>query len=162
MNKTSLSKNPLAFSLLCALLAANTPVIAQTADSTHEHAAHGHQTLDWPGIYYGFTPCADCEGVKTSLALNKNNSYILIIEYAGKSPREFVEKGKFSWDDDNSVIILTSRDGKNTHYYKAAPNAMTQLDAQGKAFTGKQAERYILKRRDVTLEATTHTNHSGH
>lgn len=163
MRKTAPSRQSLLLTVLCTLLTLNLPAVAQTTD-TQQHAAHGHQSLDWPGIYYGFPPCTDCEGIKTSLALNKNDSYILIIEYVGKSPREFVEKGKFTWNDDNSTIILTSRDGKNVHFYKAAPDTLTQLDTQGKAFTGKQAERYILRRKDITLEATGHSSsgHGGH
>ena len=165
MYKASLSQPTFAFSAFCALLFLGSPVFAQMPAHAEEHSAHSaHQALDWPGIYYGFPPCADCDGIKTSLALNKNNSYILITEYAGKSPREFVEKGKFNWNDDHSVMVLTSRDGKNTHYYKATQNALTQLDAKGNAFTGKQAERYTLRRRDVTLESSGHTstNHGGH
>ena len=159
--RTRSSVLPLALMGLCALFAANVPVLAEATD---EHASHAnHKSLDWPGIYYGFPPCADCDGIKTSLALNKNESYILITEYVGKSPREFVEKGKFTWNDDNSVITLTSRDGKNTHHYKAAANSLTQLDNQGKAFTGKQAERYVLRRKDVTLESSGHSaSHGNH
>lgn len=165
MNKIATSPILFAFSALTTLLSLSSPVFAEASTHSEEHNAHAvQQNVSWPGIYYGFPPCADCDGIKTSLALNKNNSYILITEYAGKSPREFVEKGKFNWNDDHSVMVLTSRDGKNTHYYKATQNALTQLDAKGNAFTGKQAERYTLRRRDVTLESSGHTssNHGGH
>lgn len=127
---------------------------ATTETETHE-AHHGN---DWPGVYYGFLPCADCVGIKTTLALNKNNSYILITQYAGKSDREFVEKGKFTSGDKADILILTSRDGSNSRQYFAAKDMLIQLDDTGNRISGKLADRYILHRTDVTEKAQSHAH----
>lgn len=128
---------------------------AETTADKDPHAAH-HNSNDWPGVYYGFTPCSDCVGVKTTLALNKNNSYILITQYAGKSDREFVEKGKFTWSENNDRVILTPRKGTTSQQYLIGENALIQLDGAGNRITGKLAERYILQRTDVTEQSKSH------
>ncbi len=137
------------------------PLFAQTADAQQGHEGH-HQEgkkLDWPGVYQGFTPCADCAGVKTSLALNSNNSsYQLITMFAGKSEREYVEKGKYELSDKNNVILLTPKNGGKPHYYQIGENSLTQLDDKGNAFTGKGAERYVLRRIDVTEAGPKHAH----
>lgn len=144
---------------LAAGLSAFQPAFAETGETQGHEVHHGQKSLDWPGIYNGFLPCDDCVGIKTSLALNKNNTYILITQFAGKSPRDFVEKGKFSWGDKDGTIILTSRDGSKTHHYQVGENTLTMLDDNGNRITGKQAERYILRRNDVTSEPPQHSGH---
>lgn len=138
------------------LFAAIVPVYASAVAETEDHAQHRN---DWPGIYYGFLPCDDCIGLKTSLALNKNNSYILITQYVGRSPRDFVEKGKFTWSDNHDSIVLTPRNGGAVHYYQIGENQLIQLDAKGQRIAGKEAERYILRRTDVTGESQSHGSH---
>ena len=132
------------------------PVLAETAD--HQQHEHQPDSTAWIGMYNGSTPCVDCIGVKTTLALNKNNSYIMITQFLGKSEREYVEKGKIIWSDAHN-IQLTSKEGKLSNRYLLGDNTLTQLDEQGKAFTGKQAERYVLRRHDITANPPT-TSHS--
>lgn len=147
------------FLLFLALIIAYGPAFAE-ADKTQEaDAHHGHKSLDWPGIYNGLLPCADCYGVKTSLALNKNNTYILIYQYTGKSPRDYVEKGKFSWGEKNNTIILTPRKGDASRQFLIGNDILTELDKNGNLITGEQASRYILRRTDVTSEPTSHSGH---
>ncbi|MGY6275831.1 copper resistance protein NlpE [Methylomonas sp. MgM2] len=148
----------LPFFLLSASIAAVNPVMAET-DGAAEHS--GHVKRDWPGIYNGFLPCADCVGIKTSLALNKNGSYVLITQNVGKSPRDFVEKGKYAWDDNTDTLVLTPRKGKGDkiHQYAVDDNALIQLDEHGNRHTGKLADNYILQRNDVTSEPPEHSGH---
>jgi copper homeostasis protein (lipoprotein) len=151
-------KETLACSLFIVIFAGHSPAFAETAE-TKDAQHHEQHSMDWPGIYNGFLPCADCIGLKTSLALNKNNSYVLITQYVGKSPRDFVEKGKFSWSDKSNTIVLTSRDGSTTHQYLVGENVLIQLDNNGNRITGKQADNYILRRTDVTSEPQSHSSH---
>lgn len=139
-----------AISLFGAMIFGVSPTVAETtADEHHQHQPAKQQ--DWPGIYNGFTPCADCFGIKTTLALNKNNTYILLTQFAGKSEREYVEKGSYTLNSDDKLIELTPRKGgKDNQKYLIGDNTLTQLDANGKRFTGKDAERYTLRRTDVT------------
>lgn len=152
-------KTILAYSLFLAAMSAFNPVSAE-ADQAKETDAHrGHKSLDWPGIYNGLLPCADCYGIKTSLALNKNNTYILIYQYTGKSPRDYVEKGKFTWGEKSNTILLTSRKGDSTRQFLIGDDILTELDKNGNLITGEQANRYILRRTDVTSEPTSHSGH---
>ena len=141
---------------------ASSPVLAETADShdVDAHAHHAETNQDWPGIYNGFLPCADCTGIKTTLALNKNGSYVLITQYVGKSDREFVEKGKFAAGSDGNTLVLTPRDSAaEPRQYAVAENQLVHLDTAGKRITGKLAERYILRRNDITSNPPSHSSH---
>jgi uncharacterized lipoprotein NlpE involved in copper resistance len=155
-----LSKHFLRSVLLIAIFSANNFVIAETAVAEEQDAHHGHGKQDWPGIYNGLLPCDDCYGIKTSLALNKNGSYILISKYAGKSEREFVEKGKFSVDKNNTIVLTPRKGSSVVRQYRVGENMLIQLDEKGKQVTGKLAERYILRRTDVTDNPPS--QHSGH
>lgn len=153
-------KQSLAVLIFAALFSAGSPVFAEMDETSQHEAHHAKNSLDWPGIYLGFLPCADCNGLKTSLALNQNNSYVLITQYVGKSPREFVEKGKFTWSDKDNTIVLTPRNSGVSHQYFVGENMLIKLDDNGRRFSGKLAERYILRRTDVTSEPQS--QHSGH
>ena len=140
-------------------LSAQSVVFAQAPSDAHD-AHHEQQTLDWPGIYNGFTPCDDCKGVKTTLALNANNSYILITQYVGKSPRDITEKGKFVFSNQNT-IILTPRDSEMTRHYFVDENKLVELDKNGVHYSGKDADRYVLRRNDVVKPPADGQGH-GH
>lgn len=146
-------------SLFVACLFGFSPVNAETAESSKDGHTAQH-SMDWPGIYNGFTPCDDCIGIKTSLALNQNNSYILITQNVGKSPREFVEKGKFAWTEQDNTIILTPKNGTTTRQYLVGEDTLTTLDSNGELFIAKQAERYVLHRKGLSEPAAD--SHSGH
>lgn len=144
--------------LVIAIFSAAGSAVAETAQKPDGAAHHAQHHGEWPGVYNGFTPCADCVGVKTSLALNANNTYILITQYAGKSPRDFTEKGKFTWSEDNSKIVLTPRDGSTTRHYLIGENMLIQLDSNGNRISGKDADRYVLRRNDVTAQEPKHSH----
>jgi uncharacterized lipoprotein NlpE involved in copper resistance len=154
-------KKNLVMALCTACFFMANPSYAESDDAQHGNMNHAQNNTMWSGIYKGFLPCADCMGIKTSLALNANNSYILITQNTGKSVRDFVEKGKFTWAENANTIVLTSRDGATTHQYLIGDNTLTQLDNSGNKVSGKDAERYILHRKDmVTNEAPS--SHVGH
>lgn len=146
--------------VLISMIGVHSPVLAESAEAQSHDSHHNAQnSLDWPGIYNGFLPCDDCMGLKTSLALNKNGSYVLIYQYTGKSPRDHVEKGKFSWGDKSNTIVLTARDGATTRQYFVGENMLVQLDSKGERPTGKLADRYILRRMDMTDSEPAHGGH---
>lgn len=153
--------NPIAaFFLFIAFFSGSTPVFAETIE-TNTDTQHTEKSLEWPGVYYGFLPCADCKGVKTTLALNKNNSYLLITQYVGRSEREIVEKGKFALGDKSNTIVLTPRNGSTTQQYLVDENSLVQLDNNGNRISGELANRYIL-RRSETAGAGSPPSHSSH
>ena len=152
-------KRTLTFFLFIAIFSGYNPVFAESAETKDTDTHHAQNSIDWPGVYHGFTPCVDCKGVKTTLALNKNNSYILITQYVGKSEREFVEKGKFTWDNQANTIVLTPRNSTATRQYFVGENMLVQLDNNGNRISGNLADRYILRRTDVTESAASHSSH---
>lgn len=155
---TQHAKRILTLGLFAVVLSGFNGVSAETVehpDSTHK----AQNSLQWPGIYNGLLPCEDCYGVKTSLALNKNQSYILIYQYTGKSPRDFVEKGKYVEGEKEGTIVLTSKDGSTTRKYLVGKDMLTQLDKGGELYIGNNAERYILHRTDVARTPPAHPQH---
>ncbi len=152
-------KQILTFFLFSAIFSGYNPVFAKTVELKDKDTHHAQNGLDWPGIYYGFTPCADCNGVKTTLALNKNNSYMIITQYVGKSEREFVEKGKFTLGNNSNTIVLTPRNSSTTRQYFVGEDMLIQLDNNGNRIAGKLADRYILRRSDMAQSSTSHSSH---
>lgn len=151
-------KKILTLSIGLVIFSANNPVFAETAEAKDKDEHHAQHSLDWPGIYFGSLPCADCIGVKTSLALNKNGSYVLITQYLGKSEREFVEKGKYTLGEKSNTIVLAPRNGSNAQQYLVGDNMLIQLDNNGNRISGKLADRYILRRTDVTTPGSSHSH----
>lgn len=111
---------------------------------TDEH--NSMNAVDWDGTYKGVVPCADCEGIETTLVLGKELTYIMKTKYLGKSDAKvFEEKGKFSWDKSGQVITLDGiKDAPNKYF--VGENKIIQLDMDGKEITGEQADLYILKK----------------
>lgn len=63
--------------------------------------------LDWNGTYEGIFPCADCEGIKMSLQLLKDKTYILKEEYLTNRPGDKISNsnGTFQFDKANPALI---------------------------------------------------------
>jgi uncharacterized lipoprotein NlpE involved in copper resistance len=150
-------KQILAFFLFIATFSNYNLAFAETAETKDIH--HAQNSIDWPGVYYGFLPCDDCKGIKSTLALNKNNSYILITQNVGQSKRDVVEKGRFTSGDKSNTLVLTPRDGSTTRQYFVGENMLIQLDNNGNRVSGKLADRYILRRSDVTESPQSHSSH---
>jgi esterase/lipase len=99
-------------------------------------------SLDWDGTYTGILPCADCEGIETSLSIRNNMTYRLERRYIGKSDEIFRTEGKFKWSIDGRIIVLENE----THgRYQVGENALFQLDIEGRRITGELADKYILR-----------------
>ncbi|CAG7856268.1 hypothetical protein MCAMS1_00687 [biofilm metagenome] len=134
------------------------PVHAETTDN--QNAQQPQTNLNLSGLFLGFYPCSDCQGIRTTLALNKNNTYVYISIYVGKSDREFVEKGKYDIVD-NKTLVLTPRKGSTTtQKYLIEDDMLIKLDEDGERITKDGADGYILKRKDVIN--TSGSQHSGH
>ncbi len=101
-------------------------------------------SLDWAGTYKGTVPCADCEGIETTISIGTDSSYTLTLNYLGKKEAAVVEKkGTFSWNDAGSTITLAGiSDGANQ--YLVGENKLIQLDLSGNRITGELAARYEL------------------
>lgn len=101
-------------------------------------------SLDWPGVYTGTLPCADCEGILTSITLNADLTYKRATTYKGKTVTPFIETGKFTWDKGGSSITLQNKDNSGPSRYLVGENHLKQLDMQGHVVTGNLADLYLL------------------
>jgi heat shock protein HslJ len=101
--------------------------------------------LDWQGAYNGILPCADCEGVITTLTLNSDNSYVILKRYLGKGKEINKLRGSFTWDKSGNQITLAGVDATTTpSRFKLGENRITQLDLNGNPITGPLAGQYVL------------------
>lgn len=111
------------------------------ADTAHNAA----NSLDLDGTYTGTLPCADCEGIKTTLVLNKDTSFTLKEEYLGKKePMAFNAKGKWVVHVNTITLQFDKELQDRRVQYKAGENKLWLLDQEGKAITGTLADKYIL------------------
>ena len=135
--------------LLCAFLisACSSSGSALKKEISYDAIATGdnsRDSLDWAGVYSGIIPAADCPGIKVRIVLNSDNSFELSYRYIDREDSDSAAKGKFSWDEAGSVVILGVK--HFLPYYKVVENALIQLDLEGNVTTGFLAEYYVLKK----------------
>jgi copper homeostasis protein (lipoprotein) len=119
------------------------------ADDSH----NSRNALDWPGTYSGTVPCADCEGIRTSVTLRDDGSFERERLYLGKSAAPMRDSGRFSWNEAGSIITLVSADG-GTQQYQVGENQLFHLDQAGNRIAGDLAGQYVLRQavRDPRIE----------
>lgn len=105
------------------------------------------ESLDWAGVYEGTTPCADCDGIKTTVQLKTDKTFTMSQNYLGKTGDDirFRESGTFSWDDNGQDVILET--GKHKIRFHVGENELTMLDMEGNVAKGELANFYILKKK---------------
>ena len=122
---------------------ADTSAVSQPVDM--HNAAN---SLDLAGEYEGTLPCADCEGIKTTLNLNKDESFTLKEEYLGKkSPSVFNSKGKWVVHENTITLQFDKELQDRRVQYKAGENKLWLLDQEGKEITGTLADKYIMTKK---------------
>jgi uncharacterized lipoprotein NlpE involved in copper resistance len=111
---------------------------SKNTDMTHS----AQNSLDYDGIYRGTIPCADCEGIKATVYLMRDQTFKTVYDYLGKEAEPFETTGKFSWNKEGNSITLQA--GKEKTSYFVGENTLTQLDQNGEKMTGELAQKYIL------------------
>ena len=114
---------------------------------------NAQNALDWAGIYKGTLPCADCEGIATTITLHDDLTFNLFRKYLQSEEETFAEDGTFSWNEEGNTIKL-STDGRQ---YFAGENILFHLDNEGRRITGELAERYTLQKANADKHAVTDT-----
>ncbi len=110
-------------------------------------------SLDWPGMYVGVLPCADCEGILTEIQLRADNTYDLATQYLGKSKEIHRKKGAIKWDASGNFIRLVGADSPSGDLrYQVQENALLQLDKDGKRIEGEQADLYRIAKHDAATD----------
>lgn len=109
-----------------------------------EHNAQN--SLDWSGTYSGTLPCADCEGIITTITLNSDGTFSSKEEYQ-KKPNVIAEnKGTFTWDNHGQVITVESENDDFKRYFKVVEGSIIHLDNEGNEITGELAPMYRLSK----------------
>ena len=116
----------------------------RTANSTPRATTAPALATTWEGLYRGVLPCSDCDGLEIFLSLNNNGSYHLDIQQldgSGKVSR----KGVFTFNANETRIMLDSN-GQGRVFEVLSGNRLRMLGTDGKAVTGANASRFILKK----------------
>ena len=91
------------------------------------------ENLNFYGTYEGILPAADCEGIRTALTLNNDNTYVLRSEY------HFIN---------GRLMELAQSSSNEKSYYKILDGSKVMLsDKEGTVNQGVLAEYYILKKK---------------
>lgn len=109
---------------LLVLMGCHNRTEVQALGSGHAEALKPMQQ-SWRGVL----PCADCEGIETSLFLETDGSWVMNQHYQGaKAPSSFATYG--SWARTADKLVLTATDGEK-HYFRAKGAALEMLDQEG-------------------------------
>jgi hypothetical protein len=80
-----------------------------------------------------------------------------VTQPAKEASREYYEKGKYTWDEENKIVVLTPNKETATRQYRIEDEGtLIQLDTDGSRFTGDEADRYILRRSDTVKSREVH------
>ncbi|MCG8707204.1 envelope stress response activation lipoprotein NlpE [Brenneria sp. 4F2] len=90
--------------------------------------------------YRGLLPCADCEGIDTSLFLSKDGRFILREHYqtTREGTNTFAEYGQ--WRRTADKLVLTDSHG-DKRYFRPQGNDLEMLDQQGVPIDSEHAYR---------------------
>jgi len=136
--------------LSCAKKDKNETTDTMVVDSTEVVVNDDHNaknSLDYMGMYQGILPCADCEGIETSLLLEDDKNYLLKTNYLGKKNSATKEvRGVYSWNKEGNTIILAGVENAPNRYF-VGENYLKQLDMDGNEIEGDLAERYVLQKK---------------
>lgn len=114
----------LAVSTLFALFGCNNRSETQVLQPTQTEELKPMQQ-SWRGVL----PCADCEGIETSLFLQKDGTWVMNQRYQGaKEPSSFATYG--TWARTAEKLVLTDTSGEKT-FFRAKGEGMEMLDREG-------------------------------
>ena len=71
------------------------------------------ENLNFCGTYEGILPAADCEGIRTALTLNNDNTYVLRSEYIGEKDAIFESKGSYHFINGRLIELANPLPMKN-------------------------------------------------
>ncbi len=106
----------------------------------------------WQGQYHGILPCADCEGIETSLMLNADNTFTLTSTYLGKNEEPTTTSGMVKWNTEQTKITLMDASEHKVGHYAVSQGSLTKLDKNGEPITGDLAAQYTLKKGPKAME----------
>ncbi|MFI5182012.1 MAG: copper resistance protein NlpE N-terminal domain-containing protein [Thermoanaerobaculia bacterium] len=93
------------------------------------------QALASPIAYTGTIPCADCPGIKVTLNLLTDGTYLLRQEYLERKSL-FVDVGR--WAIERGKLTLLGSGEKPDYFRVVSPTTIRKLDADGREIPGGQ------------------------
>lgn len=98
----------------------------------------------------GVLPCADCEGIETTLYLEKDGTWVMNQRYQGaKMPSSFASYG--TWARTAEKLVLTDTAGEKI-WFRAKGDTMEMLDREGNPIHSQF--NYTLKPVTAALPST--------
>jgi uncharacterized membrane protein len=98
------------------------------------------------GIYGGFVPCADCEGIITYLLLNPDMSYRMEETYYKKDDKVVTSNG--TWKMENGKIVLYDNKQVKLSFLPDG-DKVWQLDSEGNRISGNLGDKYVLNKQEM-------------
>ncbi|NOR70516.1 MAG: copper resistance protein NlpE [Methylomarinum sp.] len=124
-----------------------------------DHSQHNKpvdESQKFRGVYYGYLPCKECAGIKTTLSLKNKKNYLIVTQYAQASNKEFYEKGKYDWDDKTRILTLTARKDSSIREYSIINEAtIIPFVSKGKP-RRDDLDAYTLLRSDASKSREIH------
>lgn len=118
-----------------------------TAVVTDDHNAQN--ALNYDGIYRGTLPCADCEGIKTTVYLMRDHTFKTVNAYLGKESEPLETTGKFTWNKEGNTVNLKA--ANEQIQYLVGENTLTQLDQKGNKMVGEMASKFVLTKGNYAI-----------
>ncbi|MBL8226655.1 MAG: copper resistance protein NlpE N-terminal domain-containing protein [Chromatiales bacterium] len=102
--------------------------------------------ISLPATFMGVLPCADCEGIDTTLTLDAAFRYRLRSSYLGKpaGADTFVEAGRFAVSDAGTRLALYGPSAGTVIFAVQGPDQVTRLDTTGEPIASQL--NYTLRR----------------
>ena len=118
--------------------------VKENVEAINEDVENGDLTFS--GIYKGVLPCADCEGIETSIAFLTNaqtgtdGDYMITENYIGATDANpYIMSGQWWIQNGNEDEILVLVDGnEQTLLKRIDENTLEMLDGQGNEITTNQ------------------------
>lgn len=127
--------------------------IAATSGTEIADPAHNSQnSVDWAGVYKGFTPCADCPGIVDEIRLNEDLTYERLMVYLERGDNRFSEHGRFEWDKTGGKIRLINADASDRagNWFRVGENRLFMLDIEGNPIESNlPAELFVFQKIDL-------------
>jgi copper homeostasis protein (lipoprotein) len=127
-------------------VAAPAPAPAPAAPDEGATEAVAVAGITLPASFMGVLPCADCEGIDTTLTLDAGFRYRLRSRYVGKPAGQdtFVEAGRFAVSDAGTRLALYGPTAGTVIFAVQGPDQLTRLDTSGEPIASQL--NYTLRR----------------
>ena len=94
--------------------------------------------------FQGITPCEDCEGIKTRVALQSERKFEMKMKYIGKSDSIYQYKGQYHYDESDQLLMI--KIGDEMQYFQINPEYLKKLDKDAKPIESDNGEANLLIR----------------